>query len=402
MSNAKLWTRDFVIIFGTNFFTHVVFYLLMTTIALYVTKEYHTSQGVAGFTVGIFILAALLARFIAGTYMERIGRKKALIGSLCIFVILMFLHLVANSLVILLVLRFIQGAAFGFLTTTAGAIAADLIPDERRGEGTGYYATAMNVAMAIGPFLGIFISAHANFNMIIVVGGFIALIGLLATLFIKVPLVERTTESLKGVSKFSLHFIIEPKSIPISIAMFTVALGYSSILSFLPTYAKEIHLDNVASFFFVVYAVALLAFRPFTGRWFDRFGANVVTYPLMICLALGFLFLSIAQNGILFLLAGVFIGIGFGTVQSNFQAIAIKQAPPHRKSLATSTYFIFLDLATGSGPYLLGTLVGWMSFRHLYVTIAVWIIVCMGIYYMLHGKKAEAKQDIIAHHIHHG
>ena len=52
----------------------------------------------------------------------------------------------------------------GFLTTTAGAIAADLIPDERRGEGTGYYATAMNVAMAIGPFLGIFISAHANFK----------------------------------------------------------------------------------------------------------------------------------------------------------------------------------------------------------------------------------------------
>ena len=122
----------------------------------------------------------------------------------------------------------------------------------------------------------------------------------------------------------------------------------------------------------------------------------------MICLALGFLFLSIAQNGILFLLAGVFIGIGFGTVQSNFQAIAIKQAPPHRKSLATSTYFIFLDLATGSGPYLLGTLVGWMSFRHLYVTIAVWIIICMGIYYVMHGKKARAKQSTIVHHIHHG
>ena len=124
MSNAKLWTRDFVIIFGTNFFTHVVFYLLMTTIALYVTKEYHTSQGLAGFTVGIFILAALLARFIAGAYMERIGRKKALIGSLCIFVILMFLHLAANSLVFLLVLRFIQGAAFGFIEFIAGAIAA--------------------------------------------------------------------------------------------------------------------------------------------------------------------------------------------------------------------------------------------------------------------------------------
>lgn len=402
MNHAKLWTKDFIIIFGTNFFTHVVFYLLITTITLYVTTRYHTSQWLAGLTAGIFIIAALIARFIAGMYMDRIGRKNALIGSLLVYVIAMFLHLEANSLAFLLVLRFIQGAAFGFITTVAGAIAADLIPNKRRGEGTGYYATAMNVAMAIGPFLGIFISAHANFTIVVLVGGIIALIDLFTTILLKVPKVEIQTELLTEKPGFKLTNVIEPTSIPISITIFAVGLGYSSILSFLSTYAKEIHLQSVGSYFFLVYAIAVLSFRPFTGRWFDQFGANVVTYPLMILLALGFLFLSFAQNSFLFLFAAALIGIGFGTVQSNFQAIAIKRATTHRKSLATSTYFIFLDLATGSGPYLLGILVGWLGFRHLYIIVSIWIMVGMGLYYVMHGRKAEAKRRTIDDRVHSG
>ena len=47
----------------------------------------------------------------------------------------------------------------------------------------------------------------------------------------------------------------------------------------------------------MAYAVALLVSRPFTGKWFDKYGENKVTYPLIICLAIGFILLSQAQNG---------------------------------------------------------------------------------------------------------
>ena len=227
MSKPKLWTKDFIIIFSTNFFTHVVFYLLMSTIALHVTTQYQTSQGIAGLTVGIFVLAALITRFFAGTYIERMGYKKVLIGSLCAYVLVMFLHLIADYLVLLLILRFIQGISFGFITTAAGAIAAELIPNERRGEGTGYYATAMNVAMALGPSLGILLSMHSDFKTIILIGGIIALIGLIATSFLQIPEAKMTKEQVKVTSGFKLRHFVEPKSIPISIAMFTIALGYS-------------------------------------------------------------------------------------------------------------------------------------------------------------------------------
>ena len=391
MNKPVLWTKDFIILSSTNFLTHVIFYLLMTTIVMYVTIEFHASPAIAGLTAGLFVLASLLARLVAGKFLDKIGRKKALIGALLVCTIVMALHLVAGSLLFLLILRFIQGATHGFITTAAGAIVADLVPKERRGEGIGYYATAMNIAMATGPFLGIYLSKVASFDIIFLVGSVIALLDLLVALFLKVPNSQKVEE--KRVSAgFKIRDFLEPNCIPISLAIFAIGLGYSSLLSFVSLYAQEIQLEHVASYFFLVYAAALLIMRPFTGGWFDNYGENVVTYPLMICLSLGFFILSLASNGLVFLLAGALIGIGFGTVQSNFQAIAITEATQQGKSLATSTYYIFLDLATGIGPYLLGILIGLLSFRQLYLTVALWTIVCIGIYYIVHGKKAAIRR----------
>jgi MFS family permease len=367
----------------------------MTTIAIYVISEFHIGTGMAGIAAGTFVIAALLARVFAGRFLDQIGWKRCLVGGLVVFTICMILHLAVNSLAILLIIRFIQGISHGFLTTAAGSIAAELIPDVRRGEGTGYYTMSMNLAMAIGPFLGIFISEHSSYQMIFFVGSIISINGCISAFFIKVPKVKNTEEQVYKMKRFILKNYIEPKAIPISFVLLLVTLAYSSLLSFLSLYAKEISLVEVSSFFFIVYATALLLSRPITGKWFDIYKENRVTYPLICCLALGFFVLSGANGGISFLLSGALIGIGYGTILSNFQAIAIKESPSNRKALTTSTFFMFLDLANGVGPYVMGILIGFMNFRHLYLSVTIWMIICMGIYYFVHGKQVSRKEKVV-------
>jgi MFS family permease len=393
MNSPKLWTKDFIIVSLINFFTHIIFYMLMVSIATYVSTEFNTSHSVAGLATGIFVLASLVARVFAGKYMDYLGRRKVLIGAMIVFVIAMFLHLWAESLILLLGIRTIHGATHGFITTVAGAVVADLIPDERRGEGTGYYVTSMNIAMAIGPFIGIFISGKFSYQMVFTIGTIVALLDLISALLLKVPEVELSDGELKK-SGFNYRSFMEPGAVPISIALFAITLAYTSLLAYLSLYAKEIGLSEVGSFFFSVYAIALLVTRPFTGRWFDKFGENFVTYPMIISLAIGFLLLSQATNGVVFLLSAALIGIGYGTIISNFQAIAIQQSPPNRKALATSTFFITLDLANGVGPYLVGLLIGFMSLRLLYLNVTFWVIICIGIYYVVHGKKAARQRAL--------
>ena len=64
--------------------------------------------------------------------------------------------------------------------------------------------------------------------------------------------------------------------------------------------------------------------------------------------------LMFSFNGWMLLIAGIALGIGYGNLSSSMQAIAIKVSPSTKYGLATSTYFIGLDIGIGFGPSFLG------------------------------------------------
>lgn len=392
MDRPKLWTKNFLMICGVNFFTHLVFYSLLATVTQYVIGHFGRSQSEAGLAVGIYVLMAVVARLFAGKIVDVMGRKKILLISAVFFFLAVLAYQFTATFTLFIIVRAFHGLAFGFLMTATNAIMADVVPDQRRGEGTGYYATAMNIAMATGPFIGLFMLRAATFEMFVWVLVFVAFCNLLGV-FLKVPAPKNMPQDSQKVQpKFSIGDMFEKRALPIAVCMFTLALGYSSLLSFLSSYTEEIGFGEVATFFFVVYAIALVLTRPITGRLFDRLGENKLTYPCLILLVIGYFVLSQASSGWMVLAASALIGIGYGTVQSNYLAIAIKEALQNRKATATSTFFILMDLAIGIGPYLYGILLGYMSYRSMYSWTVGLFLVSIGIYYLLHGKKASKRQ----------
>lgn len=388
-NKPKLWTKDFITISLANFLIFLTFYLLMVTLTLYTTKQFNTSASLAGLASSIFVLGAVLIRPIAGKTIDSIGRKKMLLISLLLFLIASILYFQVNSLSMLFINRLIHGLAFGVASTATGAISAAIIPNERRGEGTGYFAMSMNIAMAIGPFIGLLITQHLSFDFIFAAATIFSIAALAAALLIRVPKGEVKPQQSKAKAGMKLSDFFEKKALPAALLIGILGFTYSSVLSFLTSYAQEINLVSAASFFFVTYAICLIVSRPFTGRWFDQYGDNKIIYPSLLLFAGGMLLLSQAYFGVILLIAGGLIGIGFGTFQSSTQAIAVKQSPPHRMSLATSTYFTFLDLGIGIGPFVLGFVIPLLGYRGLYITMTVLTIICMGVYYILHGKHAS-------------
>ena len=385
----KLWTKDFLIVSSANFFLFLTFYVLMVTLTIYTMDNFNASQAQAGLASSIFVLGAVLVRPIAGKKIDKIGRRKMLLGSLVLFLIASIGYFLVNSLSLLLIDRFIQGFAFGLATTATGTIAADIIPNERRGEGTGYFAMSTNLAMAFGPFIGLLITQHFSYSIIFYAASLFAAFSLVASLFMNVPEGDKGGASPRKGFKISDYF--EKRALPISIFIGFAGFTYSSILSYLTSFAKEMDLMDAASFFFVVFAVFLLASRPFTGRMFDVKGENAVIYPSLLLFAVGMVILSQSHHGITLLIAGALIGVGYGTFQSSCQAISIKEAPSNRMGLATSTFFTMYDFGIGVGPFLLGFLIPFTGFKGLFIGMSVFAFVLIGIYYLAHGKKASAR-----------
>ena len=182
---------------------------------------------------------------------------------------------------------------------------------------------------------------------------------------------------------------LEPRVASIATVGLFMGFCYSSVLSFMAAYAQEMNLVMAGTFFFVVYAVIITITRPGLGVLFDRKGENFVLYPCYIALAIGLWLISVAHTSWVLLLAGVFVGLGYGTFMSNGQAVCVKLVPIRRVGVATSTYFITLDLGLGVGPYFLGLVRPSMGFSGVYVVTAVFALLCFVLYHFMYGRRAK-------------
>lgn len=384
-SKDKLWTKDFIIVSLINFIVILIFYLLMVTIASFAKNEYDATTSQAGLATGIYIVGTLVGRLFSGRVINNVGAKKMMMIGLTAFIVTTALYFVhSGGITMLLIFRLINGVAAGIASTATSTIIAQIIPSARKAEGIGYFSMSTTLGTAIGPFLGIMLGRLVSYNVIFLFCVILAVIALMIGLTVK-ALRMPFTKTAK--TKFSLKQYIEPNAIPIAIVTFLMSLGYAAILSFISFFAEERDLVAAASFFFLVYAVAILVTRPFSGRLMDTKGANAIMVPCFLLFAMGLALLSVTHSGILLLVAAAIIGAGYGNLQSGAQAIALKVTPRARAGLATSTFFIALDAGLGFGPYILGFIEPLVGFGALYSGLAVLIVMTLVLYMMLHGRK---------------
>ncbi|AIY04253.1 major facilitator family transporter [Planococcus sp. PAMC 21323] len=380
-----IWTKSFVNISISTFFVFVVFYALLTYMPLYVLNELNGTATEAGLVISVFLLSAIIMRFLSGMILEKFGKKKMLLISVFLFAISTIFYLFIGSFTALLWLRFFHGIWFSLLTTVAGAIAADIIPPERRGEGLGYYGIAMNLAVVVGPFIVLTLQQYVSAHIIFIVLAVIIIIGFLCALAVKV---NEESYVKQPKHKLSINDFLEKKTMPIATVGFLIAFAYASVIAFISVYAESLGLIQTASFFFLVYAVAMLVVRPITGRLFDTVGPKVVIIPSIIIFGVGLITLSFTEVPWMLLLSGALIGLGYGTLLPSFQSLAIQAADKHRSGYATGTFFAFYDSGIAIGSVLLGLIAGIAGYSNLYLMLGVFVILVV-FYYMWIASKQE-------------
>src|SRR5699024_2827338 len=238
------------------------------TLPLFV-KDLGGTDQVIGWIVGIFTFSALIFRPYAGKLLETKGRKFVYMSGLIVFAITVGAFAVVTSIVALLVIRLFQGVGFGFSSTATGTIATDLIPPNRRGEGMGYFGLSCNLALALGPVLGLTLVDIISFTQLFLVCSGIVLVAIIISSFVKYKKVEALPEEEKALTvKFD---IFEKTAIQPAILLFFLTFTFGGIASFLPLYAAERGVGGIEMYFFM-YAIFLMISRTFAGRIYDLKG----------------------------------------------------------------------------------------------------------------------------------
>ena len=390
IQKEKLFNTGFITITTINFIVFLIYYCFVVITAKFATSELGANPAQAGFAAGIYIIGTLIARLYIGKKLELIGRKQMLRFGAIIYLITTIAYLISTNIIILDTVRFLNGFAYGTISTAANAIVTAYIPESRNGEGINYYGLSTSLAAAIGPFIGILLLPIVGFKSVIILAIVLSVLVTVACYLFPVQNIELTDDHKKLLNSWSLNTFIEYKVLFISIVAFLIGLSYSSVLGFLSIYADNLGLSTAGAFFFVVYALIITFTRPFAGQIFDAKGENAVMYPSFIFLAIGLLTLSYTTTSFMLLLSGALIGLGYGTFMSNGQAVCLKLVESSKVSIALSTYFIGLDLGLGFGPYALGTVHSFLSYSGIYVLCAV-LTVAVAILYAIFYKGKDTK-----------
>jgi MFS family permease len=387
-----IWKKDFILLLIGNFMNAISFYLLMTSIAVFTESTFHTSHRLAGFTVSVFLIGALVCRAFIGRYMDRIGRKKLLLIGSIANTIICFAYYLASGVAILIIIRVVHGFTFAINSTLFLTCGVSEVPESRKGEGNGYFTLGVAGGTAIGPFLALYLIENYTYNLLFAVCSVASVLAVLLIIPAQIEelprdLVEKVAKELKG---FTLWNYIEKGAVKVSVTMFFVAIAYSCIISFTNAYAIAEGLTKAASFFFLIYAIFLFISRPTAGMLYDKLGENIVALPSYILFAAAMVMLSLSgymHSGAMFIASAVVLAFGYGIILSTFQAVVMRDSPPERVGMAISTYFIALDSGNGVGGYVIGALVDGVGFRKMFLVVAAMLIAIIPLYWQLHGKN---------------
>ncbi|MBF0753025.1 MULTISPECIES: MFS transporter [Jeotgalicoccus] len=365
---SRIWTKDFIIIVIANFFIFTSFQMTLPTLPLYV-QEIGSNETWVGIIVGIFTFSALLIRPFGGKLLDTTGRAPVFLIGLAILVLSLYSLAISTTILILVIVRIVQGVGWGLSNTASGTIASDLVPKDRRGEGLGFFGLSGNLALAIGPALGLFLVDHIEFSTLFIICGSLTLIALVLALNVRYVKPEPLTDSeIQEDADTAERFnFIEKRALPASALLFFITFTFGGIATFLPAYTfQQGFQSHYIQIYFVLYALALVTTRFFAGRIYDRRGLPIVFIPGIILIISGLTLLAILNSPVYLFAGAILYGLGFGTVQPALQASAINSTPIRKRGMANATYFSAFDLGVGLGAITFGLVAQYADYSSIY------------------------------------
>jgi MFS transporter, DHA2 family, multidrug resistance protein len=120
----------------------------------YIAGSLSSSNDEATWVLTFYLLSNAVVLPASAWFSLRFGRRRFLIASIVIFTIASFFCGAANSLIMILIARLVQGAGGGALQPISQAILTESFPPEKRGLAMAMFGLGVVVAPVLGPTLG--------------------------------------------------------------------------------------------------------------------------------------------------------------------------------------------------------------------------------------------------------
>ena len=374
----KILNRDFILAFFAYCASSFVFYLLVPTLPIYLSRSGSTEAEI-GILMGIFTLSSLVLRPFVGRALLRIPEKNFMIGGALFYAFASIAYLLTPPFWPFLIVRVIQGIGYAFFQTASFTLIANVSSEAHRGQSLSYFVLAFNISGALAPPLGMFLITHFSFTLL-----FLVCLGLsLCSLFITNKLGRRQVAPLHDVS-IEDGFFLSRKALPTSIIGFFSFFIWAALTAFFPLYAIANEVTN-PGFFFTTMAIMVIMGRVLGGRILDLYSKEKIILPCLITYIISMVVLAFSKTLPMFILVAMIYGIGAAFLFPTLVAYTLDRAGC--SGPAMGTFYAITDLGMTLGPVIMGIVTHSTSYPIMFLCLALAGLINLNYFYFFVRKK---------------
>jgi predicted MFS family arabinose efflux permease len=349
-ARPRLLTLPLVLVFLTNLGAMTGFYLLLSVVPLYATSIGVGGVG-AGMSTGALMLSTVAAELVTPALVARYGRRPVLTAGLVLLGAPALALPGASGLAAIMVVCVVRGVGFAIVVVTVGALVAELVPAERRGEGLGLSGVVATVPAVVALPLGVWLANRVGYGPVFVAGAVTTLAGVVTVLCL--PRGESRQEP--GRSLGVLAGLRTPALVRPSVIFSATAMAAGIVTTFVPA-AVGGAAGDLAVLALLVQAVAATLCRWWAGRYGDRRGAARLLAPAVLVTAAGILALVLAGSPAAVVTGMVLFGAGFGAAQSASLAVMFDRVRATGYGAVSAVWNMAYDAGYGLGSIGFGVL----------------------------------------------
>ena len=339
---VRLLSLPLALTFLVEFSSLTSFFLLLSALPMLAAAGDAGSSG-AGLITGSLLLGTVTAEAVAAAGIRRFGYRTMLAAGAVLLGAPALALLSREPQAVMMGVSFVRGLGFGLCGVTSGALAASLLPAERRGEGLGLLGIVSGVPAVVALPAGVWLAGHHLGAAAAALAAVAGLVPLAALRWLpgrgaanRTRSAARTRRAPGAALRLALIFAAGTVAAGVLDSFFPLAKGVSS---------------NLSSAALLVQAIIATLSRWQAGRHGDRCGHARLLIPGLVMAALGMTAMLWLSSPALVFASMVLFGAGFGVLENATFALLLERLP---EAKASALWNFAYDAGYGAGPAVFG------------------------------------------------
>ena len=336
--------------------------VVIPAIPRYVKHRLDGGSLAVGIVVGSLFVGAVILRPLAGRIGDRYGRKLLVVTGALTVGVSMLCYAGANSIPTLIGARIITGVGEAAFFVGAATMITDLAPVERRGEAISYWSVAVYSGFAFGPALGEAVQREWGYETLWYVAAGLGFAGAIIGSFTREVEREKTSDP--------PGHLLNRKALGPGSVLFAGLIATAAFSAFVPLYADDVGIEDVA-IVFVVFGTLVLLIRVIGARIPDALGGARSGTVALTATAIGMAVMAVWGTAAGLMSGVVLFAIGQAFLYPAMLLLALQGTDDSERGSAVGTISSCFDLSQGLGSLVVGGVAALTSYRGTFATGAI-------------------------------